>query len=282
MNKQPLRWLISGVSGGLGRALALAALERGDFVAGTVREGEQAVEFEALAPGRSLAYLCDMGDPLRVQKTVSCTNKALRGLDVVVNNAGYVLAGAVEEVGEEEARLVFEKNFFRALHFTRTALPYLRARGRGHIINITSQEGFAGSGSLGLYNASKFALEGLSEALHQELAHHNIKVTIVEPGPYQAAWGGAPLVWASQEIDGYSGLRRELREMLESQTVPSVESAAQAILQVVDSPNPPLRLPLGQSAMEKVRTKVAQLQTELAQWEALSLSESVHHAPTKR
>lgn len=265
------------MSGGLGRALALAALERGDSVAGTVRESEQAVEFESLAPGRSLAYLCDMGDPLRVQKTVSCTNKALKGLDVVVNNAGYVLAGAVEEVGEEQARLVMEKNFFRALHFTRTALPYLRARGGGHIVNISSQEGFAGSAALGLYNASKFALEGLSEALYEELAHHNIRVTIVEPGPYQSAWGGNPMVWAEQEMDGYSASRLALKDLLANQKVPSVEAAAQAILQVVDSPNPPLRLPLGESSLQRVKDKIAALQAELAQWEAFTLeSEKVN------
>lgn len=265
------------MSGGLGRALALAALERGDSVAGTVRESEQAVEFEALAPGRSLAYLCDMGDPLRVQKTVSCTNKALKGLDVIVNNAGYVLAGAVEEVGEDEARLVMEKNFFRALHFTRTALPYLRARNGGHIVNISSQEGFAGSAALGLYNASKFALEGLSEALYEELRHHNIRVTIVEPGPYQTAWGGNPMVWANQEMDGYGAGRQALKDLLNNQPVPSVDAAARAILQVVDSPDPPLRLPLGESALNKVRAKIAALQAELARWETFTLeSEKVN------
>ena len=181
-------WFITGASRGFGRAWAAAALARGDRVAATARN-EQALEGLVEAYGdRVLPLVLDVTDRSAVFAAVARATEAFGTLDVIVNNAGYGLFGMVEETTEEQARAQMETNFFGALWVTQAALPVLRAQGSGHIMQVSSIGGLAAFPTLGLYNASKWALEGLSEALAAEIAPLGVKLTIVEPGPYATDW----------------------------------------------------------------------------------------------
>ena len=195
------RWLITGVSTGLGRALAEEALGRGWSVAGTVRRVEDAEAFAALAPGRARAYLLDVAEPRAVEAVVTQAAADLGGLDVVVNNAGYGLMGAFEECTDEQIRRQFEVNVFGAMGVTRAAIPILREQASGLLMQISSQTGrFVGPG-LSVYGASKWALEGFSEGLSRELTGSGVRVLIVEPGPFRpsgpAARWSTPRRWMS-------------------------------------------------------------------------------------
>ncbi|HSV44443.1 MAG TPA: SDR family NAD(P)-dependent oxidoreductase, partial [Ramlibacter sp.] len=189
----PRRWLITGVSSGFGLELAMAALARGDTVVGTLRQREQAESFEKIAPGRSHAVLLDVTRADTIAPAVQQALQLAGGLDVLVNNAGYGLFGAVEETSDAEARHVMETNFFGALAVTRALLPQLREQRSGHIFNIASVAGVIGFPGCGLYAASKFALEGMSEALAGELAPFNVRVTIVEPGGFRTNFAGGSM-----------------------------------------------------------------------------------------
>src|SRR5437762_1247268 len=175
-------WLITGVSGGLGRALAAAALARGDQVAGTVRKPVDLASFEALAPGRARGFLAEMTDEDAIRAAVDGAEAALGRLDVLVANAGYGLIGAVEEASLAEIRAQFEVNVFAPIAAIQAVLPYFRKRRAGHLIAITSVSGVAVWAGTGVYCASKHALEGAVRTLAQEVAELGIKVTCVEPG----------------------------------------------------------------------------------------------------
>jgi NAD(P)-dependent dehydrogenase (short-subunit alcohol dehydrogenase family) len=260
-------WFITGVSVGLGRALAEYALERGDVVVGTVRHREQVADFEALEPGHAHAEILDVTDTDAAVEHVVTTAIAKAGhLDVVVNNAGYGLAGAVEEVTDAEARHQMETNFFGPLKVLRAVLPHLRSRGSGHIVNVSSASGFRGTFGLGLYNASKFALEGLSEALRAELAPLGISVTIVEPGATRTRWSGASLITAAKLIEDYElawKMRGALAEMDGNQPGDPHRTAA-AIFTAVESPAPRLRLVIGADALYAVNLKMATASEDIA------------------
>jgi NAD(P)-dependent dehydrogenase (short-subunit alcohol dehydrogenase family) len=267
-------WLITGVSSGLGRSLAEAALARGDSVIGTVRQPGKAEAFEALAPGRSKACLVDLADGARVAPAISAALENAGGVDVVVNNAGYGLAGAVEEVSEAEARHQMETNFFGLVAVTQAALPFLRGRGGGHVVNISSLAGFQGILGMALYSASKFAVEGFSEALAAEAGHLGIRVTIVEPGAFRTNWSSnAAIVRSKRVIDAYAASAGRVRAgltKLDGRQSGDPAKAAQAILSVVDAPNPPLRLPLGADAVAALGQKLASMTKELEQWRAVA------------
>ncbi len=188
MNERKRAWLITGVSSGLGRALAEAVLSRGEIVIGTLRKREQMAEFEALAPGRANSKLLDVTDKSQVRDAVTQAIQSAGGIDVVVNNAGYGLSGAAEEVSDGEIRQQMETNFFGLVAVTQAALPFMRAQKRGHIVNISSVAGYKGILGMSIYSASKFAVEGFSEGLAAEAAHLGIRVTIVEPGAFRTRW----------------------------------------------------------------------------------------------
>ncbi|MET7927005.1 oxidoreductase [Streptomyces sp. NPDC005349] len=269
-------WLITGVSGGLGRALAEAALDRGDVVVGTLRDEAQAANFEQRAPGRSFAVLLDVTDgPQLVSQRAAEAIRRAGHLDVVVNNAGYGLLGAVEEVNEEELRHQMETNFFGPLHLIRALLPHFRERGGGHIVNISSIAGFRGQAGLGLYNASKFALEGLSEALQHELSPFGVPVTIIEPGAFRTDWAGKGLRRAAERSPVYAALaERGDRGMsrLDGEQQGDPDRAAAAIIAAVEADSPPRRLPLGSDAVAAVRSKLNSMERELDDWQDVSLS----------
>ena len=269
---KPKVWLITGVSRGFGRELALAAIAQGDSVIGTTRNGQSDME----TSGKLIVFALDV---TRAQDVVSVLTKAWQvhgHIDIVVNNAGFGLLGAVEEVEEAQARQVFETNFFGLLNVVRAALPNLRSQASGHIINISSIGGFAGFPGYGLYSASKFAVEGLSEALAAELRPLGIHVTIVEPGYFRTNFlSGSSLQRASRVIDAYaatSGKTRESADERDGQQPGNPALAAKAIVTVTQSEHPPLRLILGPDAIARVRTKLTQVAEDLQAWETVSLS----------
>jgi len=268
-------WLITGVSGGLGRALAAAALARGDRVVGTVRRADQVEAFEALAPGRATALLLDVTAPeAEVADVVNRAVELLGRLDIVVNNAGYGLCGAVEEVADGEGRHQLETNFFGPWKVIKASLPYLRAQGSGHIVNVSSTAGIRGSGGMGLYCASKFAIEGLTESLRAELAPLGIRVTAVTPGAFRTRWGGASLVRAAVALNEYEVARTSSKAIasMDGKQPGDPEKGAAAILAAVDAEASPARLLLGADAVAAMEAKIRGMTEETERWRELSLS----------
>jgi NAD(P)-dependent dehydrogenase (short-subunit alcohol dehydrogenase family) len=268
-------WLITGVGGGLGRALAAAALEAGHQVAGTVRQPAARAEFEALAPGRAHGFLADMADEASVRAAVEQAVAALGGLDVLVNNAGYGLVGAIEEASLAEVRAQFEVNVFGPIAAIQAILPHFRRRGRGHIINITSVSGLAAWAGTGIYCGSKHALEGIGRTLAQEVAGFGIKVTNVEPGGMRTDYAGRSMIVTAQKIAAYAdtahNAERILGEHAGHEAGDPIKVAA-AILKIVESPEPPVQLLLGADAVHYATQSMAAFQEEFGRWAALSLS----------
>lgn len=256
-------WLITGASSGLGLCIARAAAERGDRVAVTARREEDLGEFEN-------RYRLDVTDADQVRDAVSAAVADLGRIDVLVNNAGHGLIGASEEVTVEELRELFEVNVFGAHRVTREALPHLRGQRSGHIVQMSSVGGIVANPGHAAYAASKFALEGLSEALAAEVAPWNIAVTLVEPGPFRTDFAGRSLR-ESTAMPAYVGtpagnLRDSFRNQDQKQPNDPMLAAA-AILEAVDATEPPLRLPLGPEAIGRIRTK---LTAQLADLDSLS------------
>ncbi len=272
MTHQTQNWLITGISRGLGRALAEAALARGDQVIGTTRSGRA-----ELADSPRLQVLrLDTGDPEQIQPMLRQALQLCPRLDVVVNNAGYGLLGAVEEVGVTETYELFATNFFGPYHLIQAVLPQLREQRGGHIVNISSIAGLAPREGSGLYAASKWALEGMSESLAAELAPLGIRVSIVQPGALRTDFLSAhSLHRAERVIDDYAASSGKMVEgfaRLAGLQPGDPEAAAQAILDLVDAPQPPLRLLLGSDALQRGRAKLAQQLADIDRWEELTRS----------
>ena len=270
-----MNWLITGVSGGLGRALAAAALARGDRVAGTVRQSTDLEAHLALAPGRSFGFLADMADADAVRAAVDGAEAVLGGLDVLVGNAGYGLVGAVEESSLDEIRAQFEVNVFGPIAAIQAVLPYFRRRHRGHVITITSVSGVATWAGTGIYCGSKHALEGVTRTLAEEVAEFGIKVTNVEPGGMRTDYAGRSLVVSQRRIADYDGAARNAQRILGEHAghEPSDPvKVAQAILAVAGTENPPLQLLLGADAVVYATRQMAAFQAEMGRWASLSLS----------
>jgi len=227
-------WFITGASRGFGHAWAAAALARGDRVAATARSPQALTDLTEAYGDRVLTLALDVTDRSAVFAAVSRATERFGSLDVVVNNAGYGLFGMVEETTEDQARAQLETNLFGALWVTQAALPVLRAQGSGHIVQVSSIGGIAAFPTLGLYNASKWALEGLSEALAQEVAPLGLKVTIVEPGPYGTDWSGASAVH-TEPIAAYEPVREARRAGSAARAPADPALTAQVILKLVDS-----------------------------------------------
>jgi NAD(P)-dependent dehydrogenase (short-subunit alcohol dehydrogenase family) len=262
-------WLITGVSSGLGRALADEALSRGDLVVGTVRKASDAADFEAVAPGRSCSVLLDVtAGPAAVSAAVAEAIARAGHLDVVVNNAGYGLVGAVEEVSDSEARRQMDTNFFGPLQVIQAALPHLRERGAGWFVAISSVAGIVGWSGNGLYSASKFALEGLTEALRREVAGMGIGVLIVEPGSFRTDWAGRSLVQSALELPEYAGIvaTRSWPDTVSGTEEGDPAAAARAILAALSADRPPLRLVLGPDAVAVTERKMQSLARDLEAW----------------
>ena len=274
-------WFITGCSSGFGRAVAAEALRRGERVIGTLRRREQLADFEALAPGRAHAMQLDVSQSEQIAPAVNAAIARYGRIDVLFNNAGYGLLGTVEETSASEARAIFETNFFGTMLVTQAALPQLRQQRSGHILNMSSGAGIGAVPGLALYSASKFAVEGLSEALAGEVAAHGIKVTLIEPGAFRTGFPSGGLVETKRKLEAYAPITgrgpRGVQEWYAQAGDP--QGAAEAILTVADSPAPPLRLVLGADALFGARHKLDRLRADFDAWEALSRSSVAAQPP---
>ena len=267
-------WFITGCSTGLGRALAETVLKHGHRAVVTARNPAQIQDIVAQYPKNSLAVQLDVADYSQIDRAISAAEKAFGRIDVLVNNAGYGYLAAVEEGEEQEIRAMFETNFFGLAALIRRVLPGMRARAHGHIINISSVGGLLGNPSVGYYNATKFAVEGLSEALAKEVEPLGIRVTVVEPGPFRTDWAGRSLKQVRNPIDAYaktSGARRAQISGYSGRQAGDPARAAQAIIRIVESPAPPMNLVLGKDGLKRVRDKLEKFSDSLRQWETVTV-----------
>jgi NAD(P)-dependent dehydrogenase (short-subunit alcohol dehydrogenase family) len=255
-------WFITGTSRGLGRAFAQSALERGDRVAATARNLDTLDDLVAkYGDDAVLPLALDVTDKAAASAAVAAAHEKFGRLDVVVNNAGYGLFGMIEEITEQQLRDQMETNLFGAFWVTQAVLPILRAQESGHIVQVSSVGGIAAFPSLGAYHASKWALEGFSESLAQEVAGHGIKVTIVEPGGFTTDWAGSSASHA-QPNPAYDPVRAAIAARFGEARYADTADAGAALLQVVDAENPPLRVLFGTEPIEIILPIYAQrLQT---------------------
>ncbi|MEI6559691.1 MAG: oxidoreductase [Rhodospirillaceae bacterium] len=270
-NETPV-WLITGCSTGLGRDMARAVLRHGRRLVATARRPETLAEFAHRDD--VLVAALDVTDPAMITDVVRQAEAQFGAVDVLVNNAGYGYLSAVEEGEDAEIRAMFETNVFGLAAMTRAVLPGMRARRRGHIVNISSMGGLIGFPGIGYYNATKFAVEGLSEALAKEAEPLGIKVTVVEPGPFRTDWAGRSLRTPAVAIEDYAataGARRAAIQGYSGKQPGDPARAAEAIIQAVQSPEPPLHLVLGRPAYEQVSAKLREFQGEVETWREVSL-----------
>ena len=256
-------WFITGVSaGGIGHAIAQAALSKGDIVYGTLRRKEQAAEFQALAPGRAHALLMDVTQPQQIAQAVADAGT----IDVLVNNAGVGMVAALEETSPAEARALFESNVFGALQVIQAVLPQMRRRRAGRIINISSGVGLFALPGMALYSASKFALEGLTEALAGEVAALGIHVTAVEPGAILSNFVGPNMREAETKLPDYAQVsghgRAGLAHYYES-SASKPEAVAAAVTALADQSQPPSRCVVGADVQAALRMKFETMQSLL-------------------
>ena len=267
-------WFITGCSTGFGRALTEAVLEQGEIVVATARQPDKLNDLVLKYGNRILAVPLDVTQSLDIQTAVSQAIATFGRIDVLVNNAGYGVFGAVEEVSDADVRQQFETNVYGALDVTRAVLPHLRRQRLGHILNISSSGGFIGFAGAGIYCASKFAMEGWSEALAKEVAALGIHVTIVEPGAFRTAFNGT-LVSPNQTIADYattSGQMLQWLQQMNGQQPGDPHKAALAMIQAVNHSNPPLRLVLGADTLEAFHAKLEAISTDLADWKDISVN----------
>ena len=246
----------------------------GNTVIGTVRKQEQLEEINNLVKDKTFGYLLDVNDHAQVNKVIQAVQEKFGGIDVLVNNAGYGLTGAVEEASMQEVREQMETNFFGALAVTQAVLPFMRQQQSGHIVQVSSQAGFSATPGLGIYNASKFALEGFSEALYKEVLPLGIKVTLVEPGPFRTAWAGGSMKFTAKAIADYNetaGKMKQFLSQINGNQPGDPVAGAHSIIKVVESSNPPLRLALGKIAIATLRKKADWIKEEVTAWEQVSI-----------
>ena len=259
-------WFITGISSGLGKALAKAVINSGDFVIGTFRKQVQVDEFNSKYQDKAEAVLLDVTDFNQMEKIIESILQRYGNIDVLVNNAGVGFIGAIEEATLEEYRSVFEANFFGVLRLTQLALPSMRKNKSGHIVQVSSHGGIKAFAGFGIYNASKFALEGFSEALAQEVADLGIKVSIIQPGPFRTQFAGIGLGEAAKIIEDYaetSGKFRGVLKNVHGKQEGDPSKAAEAIINHVNSNRPTLRLPLGTVPLKTIQMKLDSVQSDL-------------------
>ena len=273
-SQQDKVWFITGTSTGFGRLLAEEVLKSGGKVLATARRLEQIADFQQRYPETAGTFALDVTNPEQIQSVAKEAIAAFGRIDVLVNNAGYGIAGGVEEATESEFLPVFDTNVFGLIRVTRAFLPQFRKQRSGHIINISSMAGIGGSAGWGLYNATKFAVEGFSEALAQEMAAIGVKVTIIEPGPFRTDFLGRSGIIAKREIPDYASALKPVREYFHTNAGKQrgdPAKAVEAIIHVADSPNPPLHLLLGAAAWNRMLGKLDQWRDEMAKYETVSL-----------
>ncbi|HXI73513.1 MAG TPA: oxidoreductase [Verrucomicrobiae bacterium] len=271
---QPLVWFITGTSQGFGRELVRAALQRGDSVVATSRHPQTVASAFPDAADRLFAASLDLRDERQILSVVEQAVVRFGRLDVLVNNAGHGLTGAVEEASDAEILGVYETNVFGLMRVTRAVLPHLRKQRSGHIVNLSSIGGLVGLPGWGIYNSTKFAVEGLSEALAVELAPLGIGVTVVEPGPFRTEFLGGSLTATAKVLPDYqetAGQTRAATSQRHGKQPGDPALAADAIVKAVLSPKPPLHLLLGSFAYERFHTKLDGFKREMEAWRGTTL-----------
>jgi len=273
----PKTFLITGVSSGLGRAFAEGALAAGHRVMGTVRREDDAEAFATLAAGRAHPLILDVTDFAAVPNAVAEAERQVGPVEVLVNNAGYGHEGALEESSMDDLQRQFAANVYGPVAMMKAVLPGMRERRRGQIINVTSMGGFITMPGISFYCGSKFALEGISDALGKEVADFGIRVTALAPGQFRTDWAGRSMDRTPRSISDYDTVMdpiRAARQAKSGNQSGDPAKAAQALLAIVDAENPPVRLFLGEDALGVVNQKLGAMKAEIATWDALSRSTS--------
>lgn len=271
-------WLITGVSSGIGQALAEEVLAVGDTVYGTVRTETDLQKFRSSHPDRAIGLILDLKDGNSIPEVIGKAENDSGGLDVLVNNAGYGLIGAVEEFSVEELRTLFDVNFFGAFSCIQAVLPGFRSRRSGHIINITSVSGLAPWAGTAAYTSSKYALEGLGQTLAQEMLEFGVKVTNVEPGGIKTDFASRSLTTARKEIQAYRDTAAHVPRQVfaeEQSATGDVKKVAKAIITVVESDDPPVHLLLGKDAEHYAEQQITAFSADLKKW--MTLTRSIGH-----
>lgn len=273
-HSKQLVWFITGASTGFGRELAEQALGAGYRVVATARKPEQIAELAEQYPETALALSLDVTDQASVDAAVSASIDHFGRVDVVVNNAGFGLAGAIEEATEAEYMPVFETNVFGLIRVTKAFLPHLRQQRSGHIVNLSSMAGLVGFAGWGYYNATKFAVNGFSEALALEVEPLGVHVTVIEPGPFRTDFlgrSGAEAALRLPDYDGTAGKIRDYRQDQSGKQKGDPVKAIEAIIAVVESPEPPRHLVLGERALTVYRNRLDQWKSDLDRYESITL-----------
>lgn len=265
--------LITGVSSGLGRAFATAALAPGHRVVGTVRKPEDAETFEALGPDRAHARLLDVTDDAAVFATIADIETTIGPLDAVIANAGYGVEGVFEETPLSDWRAQFDANVFGVVATLQAALPFMRRRRAGHLMAVTSMAGLAAVPGMSAYCASKFAVEGMLESLRKEVAQFGVRVTAIEPGSFRTQWAGRSMTRAERTIADYDALFEPIRAArlaASGNQLGNPDKAAEVVLEVLDMADPPAHLVLGSDALRIIGAARAAVDADIERWDGLS------------
>ncbi|MFP8873235.1 MAG: oxidoreductase [Myxococcota bacterium] len=268
-------WLVTGCSTGIGREIARAALKKGYRVAVTARDVSRVEELAAQHPHRGLPLALDVTVPDQVLAAVRETEAVFGRVDVLVNNAGWGYLAAVEEGEDHQVREMFDTNYFGVVSMIKAVLPGMRSRSSGRIINISSMTGLVGNPGVAYYCSSKFALEGLTEALSKEMAPLGIRVSLVEPGSFRTDWAGRSMRETRhliQDYDATVGARRAMIRSVDGIQEGDPVRAGEAVVMLAELDDPPLRLLLGRDIYEAFREKLASLTESIAEWESVTLS----------
>ncbi|MGY2734678.1 SDR family NAD(P)-dependent oxidoreductase [Sphingomonas sp. UYP23] len=263
-------WFITGASRGFGRIWAEAALSRGDKVAVTARNADSVADFRERFGDAALPLSLDVNDPAQVASAIAQAHDYFGRIDIVLNNAGYTLVGTIEEVQDADVRALFDTNVFGTLNVIKAVLPILRAQKSGHIIGVTSSLGIAARPLIGIYATTKWAVEGLHEALAQEVAAFGIKVTMIEPGAYATDFASDASLKMSPRMEVYDDLRQKVMGGLANEGRGDPTATPDAVFAIVDAQEPPLRFILGSTVLPMARDIYAERLATWAAWEAVS------------
>jgi NAD(P)-dependent dehydrogenase (short-subunit alcohol dehydrogenase family) len=266
------RWLITGCSTGFGREIARAALEAGHSVVVTARRADAVQDFGDEFGDRALAVALDVTDTGQIAAAVAAADKAFGGIDVLVNNAGHGYLSAVEEGDDAEVRKLFDVNYFGAVDMIKAVLPSMRARGSGHIVNISSMTGLVANPPNAYYSSTKFALEAVTEALATEVRPLGVKVIAIEPGAFRTDWATRSMKESDTPISDYADVaaRKDLIKQFADHLPGDPRKVAEAVLMVTELDDPPLRLLLGRDVLKAMRDKIAATTASIDEWESVT------------
>jgi NAD(P)-dependent dehydrogenase (short-subunit alcohol dehydrogenase family) len=266
------RWLVTGCSTGFGREIARGAVESGHEVVVTARRADAVQDFADEFGDRVLALALDVTDVEQIGAAVAAAEEAFGGIDVLVNNAGHGYLSAVEEGEDAEVRKLFDVNYFGAVDMIKAVLPAMRARGSGHIINISSMTGLVANPPNAYYSSTKFALEAVTEALATEVRPLGIKVTAIEPGAFRTDWATRSMKESDAPIADYTDVaaRKDLIKQFAEHLPGDPKKVAEAVLMVTKLDEPPLRLLLGRDVLKAMREKIAALSASIDEWESVT------------